>query len=105
MFKNKLCKTEEDFCFYMDNKKVVVPKGFQWNGASIPLIFTPFFGGRYAAKNKIPSLIHDYLISIDWDVKERDFKFYSTLIEGGRSTKVAFTMYLGVRLYSKFYYE
>lgn len=40
---------------------VVVPKGFLWNGASIPSWANWFIGDRYDPKFLMASLLHDYL--------------------------------------------
>lgn len=95
----------KDYNFTMDGKVIVIPAGYKWNGANIPFIFKPIVGGRFCPQNTIPSLVHDYLIDLDWDVDERDLKFYSTLISTGRPKKVAYIMYRLVCLYSLIFFK
>lgn len=95
----------KDYSFVIDGKIIVIPAGYKWNGANIHPIFAPFVGGRYSPKNMIPSLVHDYLIDVDWDIDERDLKFYSTLIACGRSKKLAYIMYKMVCLYSLIFFK
>lgn len=94
----------EDYVFYMENTKITIPEGYRWNGANIPDIFTSLVGGRFDEENLMPSLVHDYLIDLNWDVEDRDLKFYSTLLEVGRNKQVAYVMYMFVRLYSKIHF-
>jgi len=94
----------KDYLFEIDSHKITIPSGYTWDGANIPLIFQPIVGKRFAVINMLPSLVHDYLIEINWDVKERDLKFYSVLLETGRNKKIAYMMYLAVCLYSFIYF-
>jgi len=95
----------KDYSFVMNGKIIVIPAGYKWDGANIPSIFKPFVGGRYSPENMIPSLVHDYLIDLDWDIDERDLKFYSTLVDTGRNKKLAYVMYKLVCLYSLIYFK
>lgn len=95
----------EPYVFYMENKKMIIPKGFRWNGANIPPVFKPVVGGRFCQQNILPSLIHDYLIDINWDIDDRDLRFYQVLLETGRSRKVAYIMYKLVKLYSLVFFK
>ena len=105
MGSSKLLKLYKDYTFSIDGTEVTIPAGFTWNGASIPLVVQPIFGGRYAPENIVPSLIHDYLIFIGWDIDERDLRFYSAVLDSGRGKKRAYAMYTGVRVYSLIFYK
>lgn len=84
---------------YNGGNVVIVPKGFIFNGASIPVIaqlitYTPFHPKIMAA-----ALIHDYLyqsheVSRVW----ADSIFYCLLIDNGVPKSKAEIMFQGVRL-------
>jgi len=95
----------KDYSFILNGVPIVIPAGYKWNGANIPSLFKPLVGGRFCPQNIIPSLVHDYLIDINWDIRERDLKFYSTLIEEGRHRKHAYIMYKLVCLYSLIFFK
>lgn len=40
---------------------IIAPKGFIYNGASIPRFLWGIFGGPFSGKNKLASLFHDLL--------------------------------------------
>ena len=102
---DKLLTLAKDYSFVIDNKTITIPAGYKWNGANIPKVFKPLIGGRFCPQNMIPSLVHDYLIDIKWDINERDLKFYSTLLDEGRGKKTAYIMYKLVTLYSLIFFK
>jgi len=77
--------------------KIVVPRGFRTDLASVPRIFwvliPPF--GRYSQA----AVVHDYLYRMEHDRKEADSIFYDLMIEYGVWKWKAIIMYLGVRAF------
>lgn len=84
------------FCFF----GMAIPKGFEWDGASSPLLFrwlVPKFD-----HSLISSLIHDYLCSIAKNAEERriaDAVYRKVLVDiEGRSRLRAWFAHKGVRI-------
>jgi len=96
-----------DTSIYIDGVKI--PKGFRWDGASIPrflwaLIYSPFHPDVMA-----PSMVHDYLYRYHdgqdgnrvFTRKAADDLFEKLLIANGVATETVNTMYSGVRIGGK----
>jgi hypothetical protein len=94
----KKCVLLEEYWIY--EIPTVIPVGFEWNGANIPSVFQKVLGKPMDKGNLEGSLVHDYLISIDYDVSERDYLFRKYLRRYGKGKLASQIMYLGVRLYS-----
>lgn len=90
----------EDFdsgCKYADESKIIVPRGFRTDLASVPRIlwslFPPFGSHTQAA------VVHDYLYRIEYDKKEADLIFYYLMLNYGTYLWKAKIMYWAVRLF------
>lgn len=92
------------YIFKVERTTLHVPTGTSWNGADIPKLLRPFFGGTLSAKNAEASLVHDWLIHIGWDYIERDRKFYDVLLKN-RGPISSWLMYQGVRAFGYFYWR
>lgn len=97
--------TTHDYADFIGMEYVTIPKGFRWNGCSIPNKLQKFIGDRYDPQFARASCVHDYLIAIDYDVDVRDEVFYDILIEDGVNKFKAKIMYYAVRLYSLVYFK
>lgn len=98
---DRLILTEAYF-FYVGGKRFSLYRGTSWNGANIPKFLQPIFGSRFAEENAEASLVHDYLITIGWDVRERDLAFYEVL-KRNRGPISSWLMYQGVSFYSRWF--
>ena len=78
---------------------VRVPRGFVFDGASIPLIFRRLF--PHGGKKMAGAMAHDWLYRNKWieiTRREADLVFYNGMISNGVEPWKAKVMYLGVRL-------
>lgn len=86
--------------------KLFFPKGYTWDGASIPFGFRWIIGAKGNPKFLIPSMVHDkmcechYLIDNDRNLSSRIFR--ELLIACGASKVKAQAMYLAVDNFQKF---
>jgi hypothetical protein len=56
-----LYRLDEDYCFSFRKKKEIwIPKGFEFDGASIPQIFWSIIGGAFHPDFLEPALRHDW---------------------------------------------
>jgi len=101
--KDRLVLTQP-YSFEIEETVFSLPKNTSWNGADIPKIFRPFFGGALSAKNAEASLVHDWLIYVKWDYKQRDLYFYK-ILKKNRGVISSWCMYQGVRAYGHFYWK
>lgn len=77
-----------------------IPKGYKWDGATIPRIFWSVIGSPFQPKFMRASLIHDYLYnSPEHSGKCIDSLFKQILIADGVSRTEANIMYASVRAY------
>lgn len=81
--------------------EITIPEGFEWDGASIPRLFWSVVGSPYSPKFITASLVHDYLIHIDWDGASRDQTFYQILLGSGVSYSKSYLMWKSVVYYRK----
>jgi hypothetical protein len=51
----------EDWCFYIDDKPVWIPAGYEYDGASIPRIFWSIIGSPFEPRLQAAALAHDWI--------------------------------------------
>ena len=80
-----------------------IPKGYQWDGATIPRIFWKFIGSKTDSAFLIPSLIHDVLCEnkeyVEYDRFFADCVFEKLLYVSGVSAIKRFIMFISVEIY------
>ena len=75
-----------------------IPKGFVFDGMSVPWFLRSFFGGPYRPRTVEAVLLHDWLYGTGrLGRKEADLIFYRHLVREG--VRCAFIFYLAVRLF------
>lgn len=80
----------------------LIPKGYLWDGASIPRVFWPIVGSPFDPKLMAPSLYHDFKYDVGLGArKDADLGFRKLLIVNGVSKSRAKVMYFAVRLGGK----
>ena len=81
------------------DKKITVPAGFLYDGASIPSIAQPLTYTPFLPKVMLAALVHDYLYTTG-EVRriEADSIFFQLLIDSGVPRLTAELMYTGVRI-------
>lgn len=87
---------KEDLVIYVAGMKIVVPKGFMSDGASVPAVFRGLLpsDGLYS----IPAWVHDWLYSSHEVSKEvADYIFYTLMAYMGVPIWKRQTMYLAVK--------
>lgn len=101
---NYKIRIEGDYTFtnFIDGRVFTIPKGFVSDGASIPRILWPVFGGAFSTKLLRASVEHDYLISLNYNGDSRDLHFYSALMDSDVDKWKAKLMYHGVVSWRKF---
>lgn len=101
-------RLKEDLIYKLSNGIVmVIPKGFVYDGASIPSILTnilPRFGYKYDRA----SCLHDWLYAAinthNYNRKECDEVFYEAMLSDKVNKNLAKLMYLAVRVFGSKYY-
>ncbi len=86
-----------DFKQIIDDKEILIPKGFQTDLASVPRIFWAMFPPFSCPQ---PSVVHDFLYTQNINSKERDQIFYDLMIRYGMYQWKAKIMWGAVRIYS-----
>tara|TARA_Y100000592_G_C5424396_1_gene294927 strand:+ start:781 stop:1161 length:381 start_codon:yes stop_codon:yes gene_type:complete len=77
-----------------------IPKGYKWDGATIPQIFWSLVGSPFQPKFMKASLVHDFLYyRKDITAKCNDQTFRKVLLLDGVGKVKATVMYSAVRLY------
>lgn len=100
-----VCRLCEDINIRVLGVLYTIPKGFEWNGASIPSIFwsilfvTPFHHTVRRA-----SLVHDYLYTQDVYRPLADVVFLKLMKQDGCNWAQRSVMYLAVRLFGWAFY-
>ena len=86
---------------------MIIPKGFVYDGASIPSILTnilPRFGYKYDRA----SCLHDWLYAAtnthNYNRKECDKVFYEAMLSDKVNKNLAKLIYLAVRVFGSKYY-
>jgi hypothetical protein len=104
MFYIKVIPIPECNMYELDRSVIVegnlIPKGFKWDGASIPRILWRLIGTPFSPAFMAPSMVHDYLYTKPGKMsrKEIDKLFLKLLIHNGVGGNLAKTIYTGVRL-------
>lgn len=90
----------------IDDKKYIIPKGFETDLASVPRFLWPIFAPQYSGF-VAPAIIHDYLYRCPNDVTRKfaDEVLYSALIAENVTPFTASKFYLGVRLFGQSHFE
>ncbi len=73
-------ETEVIICDHVNDKSFdfTIPKGYTWDGATIPRIFWRLIGAKTDSRFLIPSLIHDYMCE-NHSCVEND-RYFSTCV-------------------------
>jgi hypothetical protein len=118
--KNKFILKENYNCVwsYKDNSgerktvDLVIPAGYEWDGASIPRILWTAWGYYPAGIMLSSSLTHDYLYTNRQDILgheitrlHADGLFYLDIVSKQVEPKIAIKMYRGIRLFGWFYWK
>ena len=101
-------RLKEDLIYRLSNGKyIVIPKGFVYDGASIPSILTnilPAVGYKYDRA----SCLHDWLYTAinthNYSRKECDKLFYEAMLSDKVNKNLAKLIYLAVRVFGAKYY-
>lgn len=98
-------KTCKNMKVTIDDKKYVVPKGFETDLASIPRLLWPIFAPQYSGF-VAPAILHDYLYRCNNNITRQfaDEVLYSALITEDVTPFTASKFYLGVRLFGGSHY-
>ena len=104
-FKGYEYKTCQKMKVLIDDKKYVVPKGFETDLASIPRLLWPIFAPQYSGF-VAPAILHDYLYRCNNNITRvyADEVLYSALITEDVTAFTASKFYLGVRLFGGSHY-
>lgn len=82
--------------------RVHIPRGFRWDGASIPFALWSIIGSPFRPEYMVPSMVHDYLYTHGYSMgisrKRSDKIFRKLLLVQGVSESGAQTLYDGVRI-------
>ena len=82
------------------------PKGFEWDGASVPGFLWPVIGSPFDPRFMAPALVHDRLYSTgELPRKKADKIFKKLLLANGVPDETAETMYSGVDWFGKSHYN
>ncbi len=85
-----------------DDEKIIVPKDFLTDGASIPKVFWSIFGGPLSGRYIKSAIVHDYLCVLnnqDLYSRERADKIFEwAMAEEGATLPKRKAMWLGARL-------
>lgn len=83
----------------------IVPRGFVWDGCSIPSAVRWLIGDPYDGPQRDAGLLHDYLYE-KWKVQRAiaDELFLRQLVDDGASQSKALTMWSAVRLFASGHY-
>ena len=75
------------------------PKGFEFDGASVPGFLWPIIGSPFDPRFMAPALVHDRLYSTgEISRKKADKIFKKLLLANGVPEETAESMYAGVRI-------
>lgn len=90
----------------VDEKKYIIPKGFETDLASIPRLLWPIFAPQYSGF-VAPAILHDYLYRCPNNITRQyaDEVLYSALIAENVTAFTASKFYLGVRLFGGSHFE
>lgn len=102
---NTLAMVQESFAV-PNFPKYIVPRGFIFDGASIPKALWRMVGHPMHAKYIVASCVHDYLYSTaSVSRQEADFVFYGLMLAYGVNRFLALAMYFAVRIFGSSHYK
>lgn len=79
-------------------REITVPRGYVWDGASIPGLVRPFMGEPFVGAHRDAGLLHDYLYeTCKVSRSQADELFYRELLADGDSKPSAYLKWLAVR--------
>lgn len=103
--KNKF-ELNRDYELTIDGHLIVVPKGFQYDGASIPSVAWQLTNSPFHPDVMLPSLIHDWLFyNHQTDQETADEIFYKLLRKNGVNYLKSNTMWAAVRTAGQLFWE
>lgn len=90
----------------IDDRKYIIPKGFETDLASVPRLLWPIFAPQYSGF-VAPAILHDYLYRCPNDITRNfaDEVLYSALLAENVTPFTASKFYLGVRLFGGSHFE
>ena len=91
---------EQDYCFEVAGLTIWIPKGYRWNGASIPQLLWGVIGGRFEPDRLLASMEHDWIYLCHCVTrKQADTLFNARLKEAGDPAWKRAAMYQAVRVF------
>lgn len=85
---------------------LLIPRGFVWDGCSVPATVRPLMGNPFDNDLDDASLLHDYLYETHKATRAKaDDMFRQELLAAGVSTARAALMYTAVRLFASSNYK
>lgn len=82
-----------------------IPRGYVWDGASIPGLLRAWMGDPYEGPNRDSGLLHDYLYETCKVSREQaDELFYRELMTDGDSKTSAYLKWKAVRMFAASHY-
>lgn len=98
----------EKLCVQWNDKNLVIPAGFQCDGASIPQFLWSTISPAIDPRTLRAAIVHDYLYRTtppDWTRKEADELFYDFCREDGLSWLASQKAYWGIRIFGAVYWK
>jgi hypothetical protein len=90
----------QDYVFHVDGLEIWIPKGYRWNGASVPKFLWSIFGGRFEPDRLEASLKHDWVyLNHSVGRAASDRQFLLDLLEANMATAKAVAMHQAVRIF------
>lgn len=90
----------EDHCFHVAGLDIWIPKGFRWNGASIPWYLWSIIGGRFEPDRLLATARHDWLYLFhSVERKHADALFHRDLKAADLAAWKRIAMYQAVRAF------
>jgi len=95
----------EDYYYIHEGIQLFIPKGFKWDGASIPKILWPILGGPFG-RYSFAAMVHDFLYASREVPREvADQIFYDLMLAHGVSKFKSKIMYKAVSMFGRKAYE
>lgn len=99
-------RNEQDITYVGKNFDIVIKKGFEFDGASIPRFLWSIYGCPIGGSYSLPAMLHDLLYATHIFSKEYSDKiFRRAMIASGVSRRQAREMYMAVKLFGRSSYE
>ncbi|MBK9949917.1 MAG: DUF1353 domain-containing protein [Nitrospira sp.] len=78
---------------------ITIPRGFVWDGASIPGVIRPWMGDPFEGPNRDAGLLHDYLYATCYIPRgQSDELFHRELLADGDAAYEAYLKWAAVRV-------